>query len=69
MPAIDSKGITRNYLSNDLVCCEIIEVNELSEKLVVGMKGQYFDRSKTNSETADIKFGLTQSNQLPEKYK
>lgn len=69
MPAVDSKGISRNYLSNDLVCCEIIEVNELSEKLVVGMKGQYFDRSKTSNETVDIKFGLAQTNQLPEKYK
>lgn len=68
MPDIDSKGIARNYLSNDLVCCEIIEVNELSEKLVVGMKGQY-DRPKTSNETAEIKFGLTQSNQLPDKYK
>lgn len=67
MQAIDSKGIARNYLSNDLVCCEIVEVNDLSEKLVVGMKGQYIDRSKTD--TTDIKLGLIQSNQLPDKYK
>lgn len=67
VPAVDSKGIARTYLSNDLVCCEIIEVNDSSEKLVVGMKGQYFDRTKT--EQADIKFGLTQSNQIPDKYK
>lgn len=66
MQAIDSKGITRNYLTNDLVCCEIIEISSLSEKLVVGMKGQYIDR---NNDSIDIKFGLIQSNQLPDKYK
>lgn len=69
MPAIDNKGITRGYVSNDLVCCEIVEVNELSEKLVVGMKGQYSDRHKSNNSTAEIKLGLAHSNQLPDKYK
>lgn len=69
VPAIDNKGIARSYLSNDLVCCEIVEVNESSEKLVVGMKGQFNDRHKASNDLTDIKFGLTQSNQLPDKYK
>lgn len=66
VPAVDNKGIVRNYLTNDLVCCEIIEISSLSEKLVIGMKGQHIDRTKLSSE---IKFGLIQSNQLPDKYK
>lgn len=69
VPAIDNKGIERTYLTNDVVCCEIIEVNDLSEKLVVGMKGQFYDRFKENNDTVEIKFGLIQSTQLPDKYK
>lgn len=69
VPATDNKGIARSYLSNDVVCCEIVEVNESSEKLVVGMKGQYYDRFKANNETVEIKFGLIQTSQLPDKYK
>lgn len=68
-PAIDNKGIARSYLTNDVVCCEIVEVNELSEKLVVGMKGQHYERLKANNETIEIKFGLIQTSQLPDKYK
>lgn len=66
MPAVDNKGLGRNYLTNDIVCCEIVEINSLSEKLVIGMKGQHFDRPQA---LGDIKLGLVQSNQLPEKYK
>lgn len=69
VPAIDNKGIARSYLNNDLVCCEIVEVNELSEKLVVGMKGQYYERLKSNNDMSDIKFGLAQTSHLPDKYK
>lgn len=69
VPAIDNKGIARSYLTNDVVCCEIVEVNDLSEKLVVGMKGQHYDRIKGTNELIEIKFGLIQTSQLPDKYK
>lgn len=55
-------------MANDVVCCEIVEISSLSEKLVVGMKGQYFNETKYRH-VNDIKFGMIRENQLPEKYK
>lgn len=57
-------------MTNDVVCCEIIEISSLSEKLVVGMKGLYLNRTKyQNYNIDDIKLGLIRENHLPEKYK
>lgn len=55
-------------MANEIVCCEVVEISSLSEKLVVGMKGQYFNEAKYR-QFDDIKFGLIRENQLPEKYK
>lgn len=56
-------------MNNDVVCCEIIEISSLSEKLVVGMKGLYLNRSKYQNYIDDIKLGLIRESLLPEKYK
>ncbi|KAF5306630.1 hypothetical protein FQA39_LY08819 [Lamprigera yunnana] len=39
IPAIDRKGVTRSYMMNDSVCCEILEVIPDTDKMVCGMKG------------------------------
>ncbi|XP_021205683.2 tetratricopeptide repeat protein 14 homolog isoform X4 [Bombyx mandarina] len=37
--AVDKKNVSRNYLMNDTVCCEVIEVIPDTDKMVCGMKG------------------------------
>ncbi|XP_075992009.1 uncharacterized protein LOC142987248 isoform X6 [Anticarsia gemmatalis] len=39
IPAVDKKNLSRNYLMNDTVCCEVIEVIPDTDKMVCGMKG------------------------------
>ncbi|RVE53334.1 hypothetical protein evm_002167 [Chilo suppressalis] len=39
IPAMDKKNVSRNYLMNDTVCCEVIEVIPDTDKMVCGMKG------------------------------
>ncbi|KAL4715077.1 hypothetical protein ACJJTC_012124 [Scirpophaga incertulas] len=39
VPAVDKKNVSRNYLMNDTVCCEVIEVIPDTDKMVCGMKG------------------------------
>lgn len=39
IPAVDKKNVSRNYLMNDTVCCEVIEVIPDTDKMVCGMKG------------------------------
>ena len=39
IPAVDKKKVSRTYLLNDAVCCEVIEVVPEADKLVLGMKG------------------------------
>lgn len=36
---MDKKNVSRNYLMNDTVCCEVIEVIPDTDKMVCGMKG------------------------------
>lgn len=55
-------------MTNEVVCCEVVEISSLSEKLVVGMKGQYFNEAKYR-QCDDIKFGMIRESLLPEKYK
>ncbi|XP_048484950.1 tetratricopeptide repeat protein 14 homolog isoform X3 [Plutella xylostella] len=37
--AVDKKNVSRYYLMNDTVCCEVLEVIPDTDKMVVGMKG------------------------------
>lgn len=71
IPAVDRKGTTRTYLTNDLVCCEIIELNDASDRMVVGMKGALYQLQQNfNDEKTELPpFGLITSDQLPETYK
>lgn len=39
IPAVDKKNVSRTYLMNDTVCCEVIEVIPDTDKMVCGMKG------------------------------
>ncbi|CAH1105868.1 unnamed protein product [Psylliodes chrysocephalus] len=39
IPAVDKKGVTRSYMMNDYVCCEVLEIISDTDKVVCGMKG------------------------------
>lgn len=65
IPAVDKKAVTRNYLINDTVCCEVLEVIGESDKLVVGMKGVALPQ---DSEYAN-RLGLISSEDFPDVYK
>ncbi|CAG9769036.1 unnamed protein product [Ceutorhynchus assimilis] len=39
IPAVDKKGVSRSYMMNDYVCCEVLEVIADTDKMVCGMKG------------------------------
>ncbi|XP_074041206.1 uncharacterized protein isoform X2 [Leptinotarsa decemlineata] len=39
IPAVDKKGVTRSYMMNDYVCCEVLEIIADTDKVVCGMKG------------------------------
>lgn len=60
IPAIDKKGTQRSYITNDNICCELIEKNDDSEKLVISMRGV------SNGKT---QFGLVTYDHFPELYK
>jgi len=65
IPATDKKSVNRSYLMNDTVCCEVLEVNSDTEKLVCGMKGVTLP---PNSDYAS-RLGLIHSDDFPEVYK
>ncbi|XP_028128031.2 tetratricopeptide repeat protein 14 homolog isoform X1 [Diabrotica virgifera virgifera] len=37
--AVDKKGVSRNYMMNDYVCCEVLEIMPDTDKLICGMMG------------------------------
>lgn len=39
VPAVDKKGVSRSYMMNDYVCCEVLEIIADADKVVCGMKG------------------------------
>lgn len=61
--AVDNKNVSRSYLLNDLVCCEVLEVVVSSEKIYVGMKGEKCPPHLKS------KLGLTHTDDLPAAYK
>ncbi|XP_022193411.2 tetratricopeptide repeat protein 14 homolog isoform X3 [Nilaparvata lugens] len=60
--AVDKKNVSRSFLMNDLVCCEVIEVHEESEKLICGMKGVHASEHRA-------RLGLFSPEDFPEAYK
>lgn len=52
--------------NNDILCCEIIELYESGDRMVVGMKGQYYQQKFANENVA---LGLISPDQLPDIYK
>jgi hypothetical protein len=65
IPASDKKSVNGSYLMNDTVCCEVLEVNSDTEKLVCGMKGVTLP---PNSEYSS-RLGRIHSDDFPEVYK
>lgn len=63
IPAIDRKGTSRNYITGDTVCCEVLDILPQSEKMIVGMKGTH-----TNPD-GKFTLGLITSDNFPEMYK
>ncbi|XP_018335115.1 uncharacterized protein LOC108744011 [Agrilus planipennis] len=66
IPAVDRKGVTRSYMMNDSVCCEVLEVIPDTDKMVCGMKG-------TTRQPNDPEFrpslGLISTDDFPISYK
>ncbi|XP_075213498.1 uncharacterized protein LOC142319753 isoform X2 [Lycorma delicatula] len=62
IPAVDKKNISRPFLINDLVCCEVLEVVADSEKMTCGMKGVHTSEHRA-------RLGLVHSDDFPESYK
>lgn len=52
--------------NNDILCCEIIELYESGDRMVVGMKGQYYQQKSSNE---NVTLGLISADQLPGIYK
>lgn len=63
IPAVDKKNVTRSFSQNDNVCCEIVEVNSDSDRMVVTMIS-----SKPNDSSKNV-LGLVHSDNFPEVYK
>lgn len=66
IPAVDKKGVTRSYMMNDYVCCEVLEVIADTDKMVCSMKG-------TTRQPSDPPFqpplGLISTDDFPLVYK
>lgn len=63
IPAVDKKNVTRSFLLNDLVCCEVLEVVVSAEKIYAGMKGEHC------APAFKSKLGLIHSEDLPSAFK
>ncbi|XP_063914100.1 uncharacterized protein DDB_G0284459 isoform X2 [Zophobas morio] len=66
IPAVDKKGITRSYMMNDSVCCEVIEKIPDSDKMVCCMKGT---PRKPNEPERRPPLGLISADDFPLVYK
>lgn len=60
---VDKKNITRSFAVNDIVCCEVLEVSSVSEKIFAGMKGELCPS------TVRHRLGLTHAEDLPSFYR
>lgn len=66
IPAVDKKNVSRNYLMNDTVCCEVLEVIPDTDKISVGMKGVTRGPEDPSPKPP---FGLVNTDDLPAIYK
>lgn len=66
IPAVDKKGVTRSYMMNDSVCCEVLEVIPDTDKMVCGMKGTTRQPSDPEPQPP---LGLIHTDDLPLVYK
>lgn len=62
IPAIDSKSASREFLANDLVCCEVLEITDQIPQIVLGMTSVHrrFDNGPP--------LGLIRIKELPQFY-
>lgn len=63
IPAIDSKGISRQFMIQDYVCCEVLEVTDQYPQILLGMQAIHrrFDNGPP--------LGLIKNNDFPQFYK
>ncbi|KAK9738006.1 Tetratricopeptide repeat [Popillia japonica] len=66
IPAVDRKGVSRSYMMNDSVCCEVLEVIPDTDKMVCGMKGSTRD---PNGPAHRPPLGLVSADDFPLVYK
>ncbi|KAG5883059.1 hypothetical protein JTB14_010447 [Gonioctena quinquepunctata] len=66
IPAVDKKGVSRSYMMNDYVCCEVLEIIADTDKVVCGMKG--ITRKSTDPEHRPA-LGLISTDDFPIVYK
>ncbi|CAG2062096.1 unnamed protein product, partial [Timema podura] len=65
IPAADKKNVSRTYMMNDTVCCEVIEIIPDTDKLVCGMKGTLLPPGSDQG----ARLGLIHSDDFPPAYK
>nr|CAD7570671.1 unnamed protein product [Timema californicum] len=65
IPAADKKNLSRTYMMNDTVCCEVIEIIPDTDKLVCGMKGTLLPPGSDQG----ARLGLIHSDDFPPAYK
>ncbi|CAH0557876.1 unnamed protein product [Brassicogethes aeneus] len=66
IPAVDKKGVSRSYMMNDYVCCEVLEIIPECDKMVCGMKGT---TRKPNDPVQHPPLGLISTEDFPLVYK
>lgn len=66
IPAVDKKNVSRNYLMNDTVCCEVLEVIPDTDKISCGMKGV---TRNPDDPSPKPPLGLISSDDFPQIYK
>ncbi|GJQ66979.1 hypothetical protein Trydic_g7979 [Trypoxylus dichotomus] len=66
IPAVDRKGVSRSYMMNDSVCCEVLEVIPDTDKMVCGMKGS---TREPNGPAHRPPLGLVSADDFPLVYK
>lgn len=64
VPAVDKKGATRSYMTNDLVCVAVSEVNVEAERVVGVM-----NISPREGQASHPSLGLIHIEDLPDAYK
>lgn len=64
IPAVDKKGVSRGYLTSDLVCVVVSEITVEAERVVAVM-----NMPPREGQMSHPPLGLIHSDDLPEAYK